>query len=337
MNSRLALQPQYYLLIVVTLISCSAINNNEPTKINGASVVAPPIKFTTQDLSPLTNIGTNAVSIMPYAYVNETSGELQYNMVGKQWWGETLEGTEACILMAHELNLNVMLKPHVWIGWGVFTGTYKPSIGYSLLKKTYRNYVMDNAILAQKHGVEYFCFGTEWKQFIADEPAYFDSLIADIKSIYQGKITYAANWDNAFRIPFWNQLDMIGIDAYFPLTSENNPNVLALNKAWLPWKTKIKELSETHKKNILFTEYGYRNIDACTNKPWESHNSTATNDTCQCNAYQSLFDTFWSEPWFAGGFFWKYHTQLKNNQNNLFTPQQKPTFQLIKKQYLKAN
>jgi len=336
MNSKLCLFNTSILLLLLIFSSCSATISNEPTKINGVSVVAPPIKFSTQDLLPLTNIGANAVSIMPYAYVNETTGELSYNMVDKQWWGETIAGTRACIQMAHELKLQVMLKPHVWISWGVFTGTYKPTNGYKQLKETYRNYVLDFAALAEKEHVAFFCFGTEWKQFVKEKPLFFDTLIDEIKAIYTGKITYAANWDNAFYIPFWDKLDIIGIDAYFPLVETPNPSTKGLTEAWLPWKEKIKQLSTTHKKPILFTEYGFRNIDACANKPWESHQDETTNNECQCNAYQSLFDTFWDEPWFAGGFFWKYHTQLRNPNNNAFTPQQKPAMEVIKLQYLKA-
>ena len=323
----------FYWLILLVCASCSAITSNEPTKINGASVVAPPQKFSTQDLQPLKVLGANTISTMPYAYVDEKTGKLQYDMVGKQWYGETKQGTIECIKMAHELNLKVMLKPHVWIGWGVFTGTYKPSGGYENLKQGYKQYVLDFAALAEKENVAYFCFGTEWKQFAKEEKLFFNKLIDEIRTIYTGKITYAANWDNAFYIPFWDKLDFIGIDAYFPLIDNATPSITDLNAAWAPWKEKIKSLSSSYKKPILFTEYGFRNIDACANKPWESHNELSTNNTCQCNGYQSLFDTFWDEPWFAGGFFWKYHTQLRNSDNNMFTPQQKPAWEIIKKRY----
>lgn len=328
------------IIIASTLLSsccliylCFSNSASQPTKINGASIVAPPKKFDHTAFKPLHDIHCNWVSIMPYAYINDSSGALTYNLQGQQWWGETKKGIIESINIAHEQQLKVMLKPHVWIGWGTFTGTFKPKKGYSQLKRDLKTYLLDFAAIAQKQKVDIYCFGIEWKQFITEEPAYFDSLIHDIKQVYTGKLTYAANWDFAFHIPFWEKLDFIGIDAYFPLVDATSPQLLALEEAWLPWKQKIKTISQKHHKPVLFTEYGFRNINNCANKPWESHQVEGNNQTCQCHAYQSLFNTFWNETWFSGGFFWKYHTSIRNKNNNAFTPQHKEVWEVIKKQY----
>ena len=42
-------------------------------------------------------------------------------------------------------------------------------------------------------------------------------LIANIRQSYSGQLTYAANFDNYQEVYFWDQLDLIGINAYFPL------------------------------------------------------------------------------------------------------------------------
>lgn len=322
----------FLLILTYVLESCASLQA-ETTKINGASLVAPPSKFSVEELNPLSNIACNWVSIMPYAYVDETSGELQYNMIGRQWWGETKTGVSESIDMAHANGFSVMLKPHVWIGWGTFTGTFKPNDGYDLLKQGFKKYILDFARLAETKQVACFCFGTEWKQFITEEPAFFESLISSIKLVYSGKITYAANWDNGFNIPFWDQVDYLGFDAYFPLDSQATPSVNDLNMAWNPWKNKLNKLSQQYQKPVLFTEYGYRNIDYCTKTPWDSEHADSDNEKCQCNAYTSLFQTFYNEPWFAGGFFWKFHTQ-KRRLGNQFTPQNKAAWDIIKSQFL---
>ena len=55
------------------------------------------------------------------------------------------------------------------------------------------------------------------------------NLISNMRSRYNGKLTYAANWGPLSQnvggyqnVPWWNQLDYIGIDAYFPIATQNN-------------------------------------------------------------------------------------------------------------------
>ena len=44
-------------------------------------------------------------------------------------------------------------------------------------------------------------------------------LINKTRTIYKGQLTYAANYDNYHEVDFWEHLDFIGINAYFPLRS----------------------------------------------------------------------------------------------------------------------
>jgi hypothetical protein len=88
----------------------------------------------------------------------------------------------------------------------------------------------------------------------------WSQLIKKIKKS-TSKLTYAANWDDFDKVPFWNELDYIGIDAYFPLSNATTPSVLELNDAWQQHIKKIEKLQTKTNKKILFTEFGYRNSD----------------------------------------------------------------------------
>lgn len=49
-------------------------------------------------------------------------------------------------------------------------------------------------------------------------------LIRQIRRVYHGPLTYAANWSGEYKqIRFWDALDYVGIQAYFPLRHGRQP------------------------------------------------------------------------------------------------------------------
>ena len=164
-----------------------------------------------------------------------------------------------------------------------------------------------------------------------------DEDTVDFRETYDGKLTYAANWDEYSRCPFWDQLDFIGVDAYFPLSEKQYPTRDDLKKGWQPWKSKLEGLSREHRKPVLFTEFGYRSMDYAGKKPWLVHgNEMKVNLEAQADATQVIFEEFWNEDWFAGGFLWKWfihHDRVGGQQDNRFTPQNKPAEAIIRNHY----
>ena len=61
---------------------------------------------------------------------------------------------------------------------------------------------------------------------------YFKQLIKDVRAVYAGKLTYAENWDCYADVPFWSDLDYIGMDAYFPIAEGSNPSEQELEEGW---------------------------------------------------------------------------------------------------------
>jgi hypothetical protein len=110
-----------------------------------------------------------------------------------------------------------------------------------------------------------------------------------------------------------------------------------LRSAWQPWKEKISELALAVNRPVLFTEFGYRSMDYTAKKPWlVDRNETGVNLLAQVNAKQALFEEFWNENWFAGGFVWKWfihHDRAGGNEDNRFTPQNKPAEDIIRTFY----
>ena len=232
-----------------------------------------------------------------------------------------------------------MLKPQIWVWRGVFTGELKmqSEVSWQELEKSYEDFILTYAALAEESKVEIFCIGTELEEFVVNRPEFWKQLIQKLRAQYQGKLTYAANWDEYGRTPFWASLDYIGIDAYFPLSEERTPTVEQLKEGWQPWKNRIAVLSKEVSRPVLFTEFGYRSMDYTAKKPWlVDRNEENVNLEGQVNAKKAIFESFWDEDWFAGGFVWKWfihHDKAGGPQDNRFTPQNKPAQEIIKTFY----
>lgn len=326
------------IVLIGAVISINAGTPKPSRKINGVSFVAPPRPIVNDQMAPITQINADWAAIIPYAFSRARLPEVTFDYE-HQWWGERLEGSAKTIEYAQNLGLKVMLKPHVWVvqqGWaGDFDLDSEEK--WKRWEKGYSEYIMTYAQLADSMNVEIFCIGTEFRKAVVKRPDFWKGLIRKVKKVYEGEVTYAANWDNFHKVDFWNELDYIGIDGYFPLSNQRTPEV---NHLVNRWDSVIQVMTSYHKKYekpILFTEYGYQSIDFSTDGHWKySQDTLSVNLQAQDNAYEALFQALWTKDWFAGGFLWKWHAQHEEYGGascKRFTPQNKPSEQTIKKWY----
>jgi hypothetical protein len=311
--------------------------------MNGVSLVAPPKKFDENPFNSIEKINADWVAIMPYAFTDTKSPEVIFDSP-KQWWGERSEGIKSTIEYARQSGMKILLKPHVWVQGQGWAGDFRlgNDTDWETWEDSYMEYIMHYASLAESAKVEAFCIGLELKYVVKERAAFWNVLIAQVRKVYSGKITYAANWDNFQVIPFWDKLDFIGINAYFPLSQEDQPTSSELYDAWEEHKIALRKLSEMHKKGIVLTEYGYRSIDKAAGNQWElehhrKHNGKS-NYEIQKEAYLALYKSLWDEPWIRGGFLWKWYPneiEMTHSHNSDYTPQGKPTEKVIKDWYKK--
>jgi len=307
-------------------------------KINGISLVASRDSLNSNHIDPILNINANAVALMPYAFMRDKENpELIYN-IERQWFGERAEGIEQAISLLKKQKLKLMLKPHIWLRNGDFTGDldFSSEKEWQIFESSYRDYIMLYAKIAEKHHIEILCIGTELYTFVKNRPDFWNNLITELKLTYKGKLVYAENWDKASKVDIWEKLDFIGIDAYFPLNDHASPEFNEISNGWQKHKEMMSAISSKYQKQVLFTEYGYRSIDYALKEPWNSNREISfTNHKLQARALKVLYEEFWSEKWFAGGYIWKWHQHETSGglENNRFTPQNKPAENVIKEYY----
>jgi hypothetical protein len=92
--------------------------------------------------------------------------------------------------------------------------------------------------------------------------ANWNRVVDAVRTIYTGPLTYNANWDEFQFVSFWNRLDFIGIDAFFPLSDSQNPTLEELIAGWSNyrgqnWVMQIEALQAGINKPVLFTEWVY--------------------------------------------------------------------------------
>lgn len=322
------------LLFLLLPIFCFGQESKRDKKIHGVSWVASPRIPDAQSINSVNQINANWICHIPFGFAKSSDPTVYFNSE-RQWKGETAEGISQSIRSSKELGFSVAVKPQIWIMNGVFTGRWEfdNEAEWCVLEETYRNYILTFAQIAQNESVDLFIIGTELDAFASARPAFWKTLIKEVRNIYSGPLTYASNWDSYHEIPFWSELDYFGVDAYFPISMKNQPLLEDVEHSWNEIMRDLEKFIEPLSIPILFTEYGYRSATGALTKPWDSEDSRTYDPISQSLGLQGLYNSVWHRPTFAGGFLWKWFDRPERaggEGNTGYTPQNKPSIEIIR-------
>ena len=311
-------------------------------KMSGITLVAPRDSFSLDPMPALIDVNCEWVAVIPYAFT--PPGETTVRFGQYQWWGESPHGAEETIKLAKTSGLKVMLKPQVWMhhGW-VGDMDYASDKEWHQWEEEYKAYILRFAEIASRQSVEVFCIGTEFKIALQKREAFWFDLIKSVREIYDGMISYCANWDEFEDVGIWKELDLIGVSAYFPLIKDETPDIDALVKAWKPIKKRIQKLSYKFGKPVFFAEYGYLSLDGSTWNNWELEKrrmDVDVNELAQANALEAMYKSFYNEKFWAGGFLWKWYPEghgRRRYRDRDYTPQGKMAENVIRQWHSEIN
>jgi hypothetical protein len=301
-----------------------------------------------ESINQLVKNNIEAAAIIPFLYQQtELTKVLRHKRLDIGQWSRNDSIFMTSVNEMHGRGMHVFLKPHIWMRDGWRSNIQMDNEDeWDTWFESYRKHMVHYAMLAELLEIDLYCIGTELKSSIKAQPHKWNELITEIKTVYSGKLTYAMNWDDDFDdIKFWEQMDYIGIQAYYPLTKQRNPLLSDIMKGWERHIKKLEKASIKYKKPILFTEIGYRSDEIATIEPWVWDSAVTDTTNIKSNkiqnlAYEALFQKVWNEDWFAGMYFWQWHIDSNEERSRInkdFSPRYKSAENTLAKWYGKEN
>ena len=166
----------------------------------------------------------------------------------------------------------------------------------------YDAYILSYARQAAEAGADAFCVGRETDKAAIAREADWRRLIARVREVFKGPLTYSANFDSYGRIAFWDALDVIGVSAYFPL-GEDAPSTESLAAAWDEIMAPLESLARRTNRRVVFTEIGYPAVPSAARRPWDDPPGPA-DVWLQARLYEAALQAVSKRPFMAGTFFW---------------------------------
>jgi len=238
----------------------------------------------------------------------------------------------------HALNLKVFLRPMVDSKDGMWRGSIKfdREADWSAWFASYERFILHYAKIAAQNHVSLYSVGVELEDTVRRDDTW-RSVIDHVRQVFNGPLTYSANWDGFSEVPFWDALDYVGIDAYFDLVLDANaePTQEAMKVAWQQWVDQIGQFSDENKKRILLTEIGMQSIQGGSRHPWDWSIEAPISLQEQATYYEATFKVFWDKPWLAGLYWWAVlpDPDKRGSNDDSYSPREKPAENVIKAWY----
>lgn len=274
-------------------------------------------------------MGAGWVVIIPSLYVKDRAGSEVRATDATASDGSL----RAAIRLAHAQGLKVLFKPHVDApddGPRAWLNPSDPGRWFA----TYGAHTLRYARLAAEEKCEMFAVGTELSLLtLPPHNRAWRALIAETRAVYPGPLTYAANWHSVAHVGFWRDLDVIGVDGYFPVPG--GANRAALDAGWRPWVLGLAALSKLHGKPVLFTEVGLAAQKGANLKPWAWHDYAELDLEVQAAYMDSFLAAFGPQPWFRGFLYWAWEADPARTgpKDKSMSVQGKPAEEVLKRAF----
>jgi len=258
-----------------------------------------------ETMRELKQLGVNWITIHPYAGIGVDGrvggGGMERMYADPSWLTRPIDE-------AHKLGLKIMIKPHLAY-WGSPFGwrgeiQFDSEQEWTRFFDDYERWVVTLARLTRD--ADGFVIGTELEQ-TAHHDARWRAIIASVREQTDAPLTYSAGWDRYERVGFWDALDVIGIQGYFPLVDhERPPTDGELRQGWNSVMQRLDAFAEGYGKKVIFGELGYNRSALAAVRPWEYAQGGEQADEIQQRCLRVALESIAASETVVGAFLWKW-------------------------------
>ena len=278
-----------------------------------------------ESLEELRGLGANAVALVPYGF-SSPDRKTEIRHAGDSIRTESDESVRVATADARRLGFRVMLKPQIWLSSQDWPNEidFDSDEDWHAWFESYESWILSYALLAEELQVDLFCVGTELTHPALEQPERFRQVISNVRRIYHGPLTYAANWYEEFeKVSFWDAVDLVGLDNYFPLVDNAGASEDELRAAARSVADRVEAVARRAGKPVIFTEVGFPSVRAAGT---DDHEGSDPDLERQALLYRIIFETYWPRSWFYGLYWWKWFSDPTNAGpgGDAWTPRGKP-------------
>lgn len=208
------------------------------------------------------------------------------------------------IRKARSLGLKVCMKPVVNCAngtWRAHIGFFDEEVpgepGWREWFAAYGDFIRHYARIAEEEGCEMLCVGCEMVQADKRE-AEWRELIASVRTIYSGLITYNCDKYQEERVTWWDAVDVLSSSGYYPLGE------------WERQLDRIEAVVKRWGKPFFFMEAGCPSREHSPQRPNDWSLPGAPSEEAQKRYYEDMFAACAKRGWVRGFMLWDWPARL---------------------------
>lgn len=210
----------------------------------------------------------------------------------------------AAVARARTLGLKVCLKPVVNCAdgtWRAYISFLTPDVPgeptWADWFATYSAWITDAARLAAELDVEMLCVGCEMVMSDGQEELW-RALIADVRAVYGGLVTYNCDKYQEDRVSWWDAVDVISSSGYYPTGT------------WEQHLDRIEAVVRREGKPFCFLEAGCPSRTGSPARPNDWNLQGAPDEDAQAGYLDEMLTAVASRPWVGGLMLWDWPAVL---------------------------
>jgi hypothetical protein len=194
----------------------------------------------------------------------------------------------------------------------------------------YRQMMYHYAMAAERGGVDLLVIGSELVS-MENKLDEWIKVITTVRGVYKGMLTYSSNWDHYKDIPFWDYLDVIGMNSYWKLGDDGNVPVAEVVRRWQGIQKNVLGFAKSKGKPLILLEVGWCSQANAPYEPWDYTKDEVPIDLdVQKRLWQAFFQAWHGTEGFGGFMLWEWTPGDGGPKERGYTPEGKPAEAVIR-------